>query len=205
MYNEWLETKKQFRTGLLASTIIVFALLIWPGNKIDTSEDNFIKEIVILDSIPIFDKEFHSKSSTDYFVKLKFKGDNTEYRINGIDYNYLKKEDFSQITVGDTLKISRTSNNIHSIIKNDFDYLNHKKAETNRGLVIYFIGFLFIPMIPICLFIQFLKKRPYYTFNNQSHPIPLDIITIIILFITLIILIYTMPYFEIIGNGKFYK
>lgn len=72
MYNEWLETKKQFRTGLLASTIIVFALLIWPGNKIDTSEENFIKEIVILDSIPIFDKEFHGKSSTDYFVKLKF-------------------------------------------------------------------------------------------------------------------------------------
>ena len=205
MFNEWLETKKQYKTGLIVSSIIVFAFLVWPGNKINTSQENFIKETVILDSIPIFDEESHGKSGTDYFVKLKFKGDNNEYRISGIDYNFLLHKEFSKINVGDTLKISRTSNNIHSIIKNEFDYLNYEKAETNRGLVIYFLGYLFIPMIPICFFIQFLKKRPHYIFNNHSRPIPLAIITLIIFLITLIVLLYTMPKFQFVSNGEFYK
>ena len=142
MYNEWLETKKQFRTGLIASSIIVFASLIWPGNKIDTSQENFISETVILQSKPFFDKESHGKSGTEYFVKLNFVGDKREYRITGIDYNFIRYKDFIQISSGDTLEIARTSNEIHCLSKNGFNYLNYAKAETNRGLVIYFIGFL---------------------------------------------------------------
>jgi hypothetical protein len=205
MYNEWLETKKQFRTGLIASSIIAFAILVWPGNKIDTSQKNFISETVILHSKPVFDKEYHGKSITEYFVKLNFVGDNQEYRITGIDYNLLRHEDFMQINAGDTLEIARTSNKIHCLSKNGFNYLNYTKAETNRGLSIYFLGYLFIPMIPICLIVQFLKKRPYYTFNNKSYEVPFDIISFLIFITTIIVLIYKMPYFQIITNGEFYK
>jgi hypothetical protein len=205
MYNEWLETKKQFRTGLVASSIIVFALLIWPGNNIDTSQVEFIKETVILESKPIFDEERHGKSGTEYFVKLHFKDYNENFRITGIDYNFLKYKEFLKINSGDTLEIARTSNEIHSLVKNGFDYLNYTKAETNRGLSIYFLGYLFIPMIPICLIVQFLKKRPYYTFNNKSYEVPFDIITILVLVTTIIILLYIMPEFQVISNGEFYK
>lgn len=204
-HNEWSETKKEFRVGLIISSIIVFLILIYPGNKIDTSEKDFIFETVILDTLPVFDKEYHGKGRTNHFVKLKFKNDAKEYRIEGIDYNFLKIEEFSQINIGDTLKISRTSNSLHSIIKNEFDYLNYKKAETNRGLTIYFFGYLFIPMIPICLFVQFLKKRPHYNYKNQSKPIPLDIIVITTFVVTIIILSFTMPHFQFISNGEFYK
>ena len=205
MYNEWLETKKQFRTGLIVSSIIVFALLVWPGNKIDTSQVEFIKETVILDSKPIFDEERHGKSGTEYFVKLNFEGYNQEFRITGIDYNFLKYEDFLKISSGDTLEIGRTSNEIHSLVKNGVDYLNYTKAETNRGLSIYFLGYLFIPMIPICLTVQFFKKRPSYTFNNKSYEVPFDIITIITFIATIIILLFIMPEFQVISNGEFYK
>lgn len=205
MYNEWLKTKEQFRTGLVVSSIIVFALLIWPGNKIDTSQVEFIKERVILDSKPIFDEESHGKSGTEYFVKLSFKDYKQEFRITGIDYNFLKKEEFLKINSGDTLKIGRTSNEIHTLEKNGFDYLNYTKAETNRGLSIYFLGYLFIPMIPICLIVQFLKKRPYYKFNNKSYEVPFDVITIMTFIITMIVLFCTMPNFQIISNGEFYK
>lgn len=205
MYNEWLETKKQFRAGLLAASIIVFALLIWPGNKIDTSQEHFIRETVILRSEPVFDEEHHGKSGTEYFVKLNFLGDNLEYRITGIDYNFLRYDDFIQINAGDTLEIARTSNEIHCLSKNGFNYLNYTKAETNRGLVIYFIGYLFIPAIPICIIVQFFKKRPYYRFNNKSYPVPFDIITIIILIATIIILTLNMPHFQMITSGEFYK
>jgi hypothetical protein len=198
--NEWLEIKKQFRTGLIASSIIVFALLIWPGNKIDTSQENFITETVILQSKPFFDEEHHGKSGIEYFVKLNFVGDNREFRITGIDYNFLRYEDFIQINSGDTLEIARTSNEIHCLSKNGFNYLNHTKAETNRGLVIYFIGFLFMPIIPLCIIVQFFEKRPYYRFNNKSHAIPLDIITIIILITKMIILCFNMPDFQVITN-----
>lgn len=205
MDNEWSETKKKFRIGLVISSLIVFVLLIRPGNKIDTSTEKFINEIVILDSKPIFDTETHGKSGTDYFVKLKFKNDDQEYRITGIDYNFLRYEDFLKINPGDTLEISRTSNNIHSLIKDDVDYLNYTKAETNRGLSIYFLGYLFIPMIPICLIVQFIKKRPHYTFNNKSYEVPFDIITILVFITTMIVLSYIMPEFQVIENGKFYK
>ena len=205
MYNEWIEIKKQFKTGLIVSSIIVFALLIWPGNKIDTSEVEFIKETVILDSKPIFDEERHGKSGTEYFVKLNFKDYNNEFRITGIDYNFLKYEDFLKINSGDTLEIARTSNKIHSLVKNGVDYLNYAKAETNRGLNIYFLGYLFIPIIPLCLIVQFFKKRPHYTFNNKSYEIPFDIITILIFITTIIILLCTMPNFQVITNGEFYK
>jgi hypothetical protein len=187
------------------SSIIVFALLVWPGNKIDTSQVEFIKETVILDSKPIFDEERHGKSGTEYFVKLNFKGYNQEFRITGIDYNFLKYEDFLKISSGDTLEIGRTSNEIHSLVKNGVDYLNYTKAETNRGLSIYFLGYLFIPMIPICLIVQFFKKRPSYTFNNKSYEVPFDIITIITFISTIIILLFIMPEFQVISNGKFYK
>ena len=205
MYNEWLDTKKQFRTGLIVSTIIVFALLIWPGNKIDTSQSEFIKETVILDSKPIFDEESHGKSGTEYFVKLKFKGYSHEYRITGIDYNFLKYEKFLKINAGDTLEIGRTSNEIHSLVKSDFDYLNYAKAETNRGLGIYFLGYLFIPMIPICLIVQFFKNRPYYRVNNKSYEVPFDTITIVVFITTIFVLISVMPYFQIVTNGEFIK
>ena len=114
-------------------------------------------------------------------------------------------EDFLKINSGDTLEISRTLNSIHTLEKNGVEYLNYTKAETNRGLNIYFLGYLFVPMIPICLIIQFLKKRPYYKFNNKSYAIPLDIITILTLIITMIVLIYIMPNFQTIANGEFYK
>ena len=205
MYNEWSGTKKQFRTGLLISLIIVFALLIWPGNIIDTSQVEFIKETVILDSKPFFEEEHHGKSGAEYFVKLKFKGSNQEFRITGIDYNFLKHQEFVKINSGDTLEIGRTSNEIHSLVKNGIDYLNFTKAETNRGLSIYFIGYLFIPMIPICLMVQFFKKRPHYTFNNKSYEVPFDIITFLIFITTIIILLLKMPEFQIISNGEFYK
>lgn len=205
MYNEWLETKKQFRTGLMISLIIVFALLIWPGNKIDTSQVEFIKETVIVDSKPFFDEEHHGKSGTEYFVILNFKGYNQEFRITGIDYNFLKYDEFVKINSGDTLEIGRTSNEIHTLKKNGIDYLNYTKAETNRGLSIYFIGYLFIPMIPICLIVQFFKKRPYYRFNNKSYEVPFDVITFLTFITTIIILLLKMPEFQIISNGEFYK
>ena len=86
------------------------------------------------------------------------------------------------------------------------EYFNrYKKAETNRGLTIYFIGYLFIPIIPICLFVQFLKNRPHFNYKNQSKPIPLDIIVITTFIVTIIILAYTMPHFQFISNGEFYK
>ncbi|MWB93369.1 hypothetical protein GON26_03285 [Flavobacterium sp. GA093] len=205
MYNEWLETKKEFRGGLILSSIMVFALLIWPGNKIDTSQENFIRETVILQSKPFFDEESHGKSGTEHFVKLNFTGDKREYRITGIDYNFLRYDDFIQIDSGDTLEIARTSNKIHSLSKNGFNYLNYTKAETNRGLVIYFIGYLFIPIIPICIFVQFFKKRPYYRYKNKLYPIQFDIITFIIFTATIIILTLNMPHFQIISSGEFYK
>ena len=205
MYNEWSETKKQFRTGLIVSSIIVFALLIWPGNKIDTTQAEFIKEKVVLDSKPIFDEERHGKSGTEYFVKLSFKDYNKELRITGIDYTFLKHEDFLKINSGDTLEIARTSNKIHSLVKNGVDYLNYAKAETNRGLNIYFLGYLFIPIILLCLIVQFFKKRPYYTFNHKSYEIPFEIITILIFITTIITLLCTMPNFQVITNGEFYK
>jgi hypothetical protein len=205
MYNEWLETKKQFRAGLIASSIVVFASLIWPGNKIDTSHEDFIRETVILQSKPFFDQESHGKSGTEHFVKLNFVGNKREYRITGIDYNFLRYEDFIQINSGDTLEIARTSNEIHCLTKNGFDYLNYTKAETNRGLVVYFIAYLFIPNIPLCIIVQFFKKRPYYKFNNKSYAIPFDIIAIIIFITTMIILCLSMPDFQVITNGEFYK
>jgi len=205
MYNEWLETKKQFRAGLIASSIIVFALLIWPGNKIDISQEDFIKETVILDSKPSFDEERNGKSGTEYFVKLNFKDYSQEFRITGIDYNFLKYEDFLKINQGDTLEIARTSNEIHSLVKNGVDYLNYTKAETNRGLSIFFVGYLFIPMIPLCIIVQFFKKRPHYRFNNKSHAIPFDIIAIVIFITTIIVLCYIMPDFQVITSGEFYK
>lgn len=205
MYDEWLETKKQFRTGLIVSSLIVFASLIFPGNKINTSQENFVKETVILSTNPVFDHENHGKT-THYFVKLNFKGDNREYRIESIDYNFLRYNNFIQnIKSGDTLDISRSLTKIHSLSKNNYDYLDFAKAETNRGLVIYFFGYLFIPMIPICIIVQFFKKRPYYTFNSKRYPIPFDIITIFIFIITIITLVCYMPEFQIIENGKIYS
>ncbi|WP_431243359.1 hypothetical protein ACQ9BO_01415 [Flavobacterium sp. P21] len=204
MYDEWLETKKQFRTGLIVSSIIVFASLIFPRNKINTSQENFVKETVILSTNPVFDHENHGKTRR-YFVKLNFKGDNREYRIESIDYNFLHYNNFiHNIKSGDTLDISRSFTKIHSLSKNNYDYLNFAKAETNRGLVINFFGYLFIPMILICIIVQFFKKRPYYTFNDKRYPLPFDIITIVIFITTIIILVCYMPDFQIIENGKIY-
>ncbi len=204
MYNEWSETKKSYRTGLIVSSFISFLLLIWPGNKIDISQKNFIKETVILATNPIFDEEYHGKSSTEFYVKMLFKGDSQEYKITGIDYNFLKYDEFLKIKAGDTLTIARTNNKIHSLVKNGFDFLNYSKAETNRGLNISFLGYLFLPMIAICLIVLSLKNRPYFRFNNKLHEVPLEIITLILFILTIIVLIIVMPKFIMITNGQFY-
>ncbi|EMY3584960.1 hypothetical protein [Flavobacterium psychrophilum] len=204
MYNEWIETKNQFRTGLVISSIIVFALLIWPGNKIDTSETKFTTETVVLSSKPIFKNEQHGKSGTDYFVNLNFVGDNINYKIGGIDYEFLHYEEFvKNIKTGDTLIIKKESNQIHSLSKNGIDYLNYKEAETNRGLSIFFVGYLFIPIAIVCLIVQFFSERPSFSFKDKQYKVQFDIITFIIIFVTIIILLYIMPEFQIIENGTF--
>lgn len=205
MREDWLHTKKEFRTGLFASLLISFLLLIFPGNRINTSQENFLKQTVVLDSMPVFTTESHGKSGTEYFVKLRFKGDRREFRITHKDYNFLDHEAFSNITAGDTIQISRNDKNIHSFVKNNYDYLNYTKAETNRGLTIYFLGFLFLPMIPYCLLIQFFKKRPSFIYNGETKFISFPYITISLFVITAIVLIANMPDFIMVSSGEFYK
>ena len=201
-----MDIKKQFRSCLIVLPIIVFALLIYPGNKIDTSEENFIKEKRILRDKPSFKEISHGKSSTEYLVILHFAGDNIDYKIGGIDYNFLKNDEFiKNIKSGDTILISRYYKSIHFLSEKDVEYLNYVKAETNRGLSIYFIAYLLIPLIFICAIVQFFQKAPSFVIRNKLYKVRFDIITIIVFILNIIFLTMLLPPFQIIQSGKFVK
>jgi hypothetical protein len=201
---EWLNIKKQFKIGLIFSIIIAFlALLIFPASQEKNLEKKFINEIKILSQNPFFAEYSHGKSGTEYLIELKFVNDDRNYEIGGIDYYFLQATDFkNEVKVGDTILISRYENAIHYLSKNGKQYLDFKRAESNRLNSTKFLGLLFIPMIFICLVVLLFKQPPTIKLRHKIYKIQLDIIVILVFIISFIILALNIP-FIIIESGKF--
>jgi hypothetical protein len=201
---EWLNIKKQFKIGLIFSIIIAFlALLIFPASQEKNLEKKFINEIKILSQNPFFAEYYHGKSGTEYLIELKFVNDDRNYEIGGIDYYFLQATDFkNEVKVGDTILISRYENAIHYLSKNGKQYLDFKRAESNRLNSTKFLGLLFIPMIFICLVVLLFKQPPTIKLRHKIYKIQLDIIVILVFIISFIILALNIP-FIIIESGKF--
>lgn len=202
---DWINTKKKFKTGLVLSIIIVFSFLVWDGFKGKNIENKLISEVKILSKNPTFEEESHGKSGTNYYIELQFVNDNEKYKIDGVDYYFLKDKDFvNDIKSGDTISISKYENSIHYLSKNGKQYLDYKRAITNRINTITFLGLLFIPMIFICVIALFLKNQPTIQIRNKIYKVELDIIVIVTFIITFIILALNIP-FTFIINGEFVK
>lgn len=203
--NYWNEIKKQYRMGLFFSLIIIFAFLVYPGYKGKNIENDLITEVKILAKKPAFEKISRGKSGSKYFVELQFVKNIEKYKIEGVDYPFLKNEDFvNEVKSGDTISISRNIKSIYYLSKNGKQYLNHKKAELNRENTNYFFGLLFIPMALISIFALILREQPTIKLKEKIYIVQLDVITIIIFIITFIILAENIP-FTFIINGEFVK
>ncbi len=200
---DWKKTKKKFIVGIIFSSIMIIIFLLWPKSKI--TEKDFIKEQnKIVELKPIFKEESHGKN-TKYLVEIHFKDDGTLYEISGIEFNFLKNEEFeNEINIGDTVSITRFENEIMSISKNGKDYLNYRKAENNRLKTNKFLGLLFIPIFIICFIPLFFKRKPSIKILNKEYEIQFDAIIIIVFIITFIILKLNIE-FEFITNGEFIK
>ncbi|HEU4790555.1 MAG TPA: hypothetical protein VFS71_12780 [Flavobacterium sp.] len=199
--NEWIDIKKQFRTGLFASILITmfFQFLSYePKNNIEP-----IQKIGVLENKPTF-KEYHSKSH-NYWIELKLINDKRIYEIRSPYYNFLKHEDFiNEINSGDTILISEHNNNILSLSKNGKQYWDYEKAEVNNENSNRFLSLLFFPLIIICIIVLLLKKQPFLKLNNKVYKIRFDIIVLITFLITFIVLAENIP-FQFIKNGQFMK
>ena len=201
--DDWSDKKRQFRTGLLGAILMSFLFLIFPGYKGVNLEKKFSQEKKILSELPIFKKSQHGKGKTNYYVELHFIEDSNVYRIEDINYNFLKHHEFIEnIKSGDTITIKRHQLSIHSFVKNGKDYLNYRKAENNRANVIKALGLLFLPQIIICIFALLQKKHPEFSYNGKRHKINFPLIVIGVFIITFLILIFNID-FHIITNGKF--
>jgi len=125
MTKSWNEIKKQFKIGTgIFSFFVIFSFIMSPEYvQKDLSPMN-----VILSKKPIF-KETHSKG-TNYWAELYFEGKQNKYEINGSDYKYLKYKQFKDsIRVGDRLTVYTKDDNILSLSKNGFEYMDFDKAQ----------------------------------------------------------------------------
>ena len=175
----------------------------WPESKI--KKDDFVEDRNnVIETKPLFKKEKHGKN-TKYLVEIHFKNNKITYEISGIDYNYLKNEEFKkEINIGDTVTISRFGNEIKSISKNGKEYLDYSTAEENRKNTNKFLGLLFIPIFFLCFIPQFFERKPSIRIGNKNYEIQFDVIVIIVFIITFIILKLYIE-FEFITNGEFIK
>lgn len=200
---DWKKTKKQFVVGIILSSIIITIFLLWPESKI--TKNDFVEERNnVIETKPLFKKERYGKS-TKYLVEVHFKNNRITYEISGIDYNYLRNEDFEKdINIGDTVSIYRFKNEIKSISKNGEEYLDYPRAEENRTNTNKFVGLLFMPIFFLCFVPQFFERKPSIRIGDKNYEIQFEIIAIIVFIITFLILKFNIE-FEFITNGEFIK
>jgi len=194
----WSEKKQKFL--IIAGVFLflsIFSLFTTPHPKREE-----LKEIEIkLDSEPKF-KKSTGKISSNW---LEIYSENIKYKLDGIDYKYLKLETFKNNIHKDTiLTIKALKENIFEMIyKNenllDYDLTQiHKTKNRTFGQIIVFSGFI-LNLLPL-----FFKQNPVYK-NYYSEKVEIDFVKIFILvwFISIIIAIIYLGDIKYISGSEF--
>ena len=161
-----------------------------------------LKEIEIkLDREPKF-KKSSGKSSSHW---LEIYSESIKYKLDGIDYKYLKLEAFNKNIHKDTiLTIKVSEENIYEMIyKNenliDYDLTQiHKTKNRTFCQIIFFSGFI-LNLLPL-----FFRRNPVYT-NYYSEKVNVDFLKIFIIawVIAIIIAIIYLGDFKYISGSEF--
>ena len=194
----WSEKKQKFSIfAFIFLFLSIFSFFITPHPKREDLKNIDIK----LDRNPEF-KKSTGKNSSNW---LEIYSENNEYRLDGIDYKYLKFETFKNKIYKDTiLTIKVLNENIYEMIYKNENLLNydltkiHKTKNRTCCQIIFFSGFL-LNLLPL-----FFKRNPVYT-NYYSEKEEIDFIKIFILFwlIAIIIGIIYLEDFKYISGSEF--
>lgn len=194
----WSEKKQKF--SIFAGVFLflsIFSLFTTPHPK-----RKELKEIEIkLDIEPKF-KKSTGKNSSNW---LEIYSENIKYKLDGIDYKYLKLETFKKNIHKDTiLTIKVLEDNIYEMIyKNksliDYDLTQiHKTKNRTFSQIIFFSGFI-LNLLPL-----FFKQNPVYK-NYYSEKVNVDFVKVFIILwvISIIIAIIYLGDFKYISGSEF--
>lgn len=194
----WSEKKEKFK--IFACIFLFFSIFTFFQTPHAKREE--LKEIEIkLDREPKFQKS--SGKSLNHWLEIY--SENTKYKLDGIDYKYLKLQIFNKNIHKDTiLKIKVSEDNIYEMIyKNvnliDYDLTQiHKTKNRTFCQIIFFSGFI-LNLLPL-----FFRQNPVYTnFYSEKENIDFLKIFIITWVIAIIIAIIYLGDFKYISGSEF--
>jgi hypothetical protein len=194
----WSEKKQKFSIfAFIFLFLSIFTFFSTPHPK-----RGELKEIEIkLDIEPKF-KKSKGKNSSNW---LEIYSEDIKYKLEGIDYKYLKLETFkSNIHKGTILKIKVLKDNIYEMIyKNenllDYDLAQiHKTKNKTFSQIIFFSGFI-LNLLPL-----FFKQNPIYkNYYSEKEEIDFVKLFVIVWFIAIIIAIIYLGDFKYISGSEF--
>ena len=194
----WSEKKQKFT--IIACVFLFLSICSFFVTPHPKREE--LKKIEIkLDSEPIF-KKTKGKNPSNW---LEIYSKNIKYKLDGIDYKYLKikilKKNIHKDTII-TIKVFK-ENIFEMIYKNenllDYDLAKiHKTKNRTFSQIIFFSGFI-LNILPL-----FFKQNPIYT-NYYSEKVEIDFIKIFIIlwFTAIIIAIIYLGDFKYISGSEF--
>lgn len=190
----WEEKQKQYLTVAIICFIVgfIFFIKVISGEYIIKPFNLKVYENLVISSKPQF-KETKGKNGRKW-IEFKCINNKSNFEIGTFDYKCVNDDEIiNEVKAGDTISISilkadiedfdkDTSCEIHSLIRNNKDYLDIKcrnKADNNDGK----LGFIILFAISIMTGIVYsFSEKPNF-FNHVSPDIIIGIVVIILFFI----------------------
>lgn len=153
MPKDWDKQQRNFKIGSLV--FMVFLVLTFLSTP-EYQEEDLSYRTITLKAPPEF-KENCRKSCSYWLVLYTAAG---TYEVTGIDYKYLLHERFKlAVKKGNQLRIGHIGNNVVSLSKMGFDFLQFEKAQYHKQQNRLFSRCLFSAGLLLCIFPLFFKKK----------------------------------------------
>ncbi len=183
----WRKVREKYLIGVFC--FIALAIFGYFATTRHESKE-IIYEDLLLKEDPVFQREWSS-----YWVDLTFEG-KKEFRIEGIDYKYLKEKAFKiSVVKGNTFTVGRIDKAIVSLQYGAYEYLQFERAQIHKQKNSEFVLKLLLTGAFFCLIPLFFRKRPVvHLKGGKSFTIPFALILILALAVALIYLSHTIGF-----------
>ena len=184
--------KRGYKEGVIICSLM---LIIFYFNHVMINKSELEVKSLVLSCNPEFKITKGSKGSRYRYLELRFIEQQSTFKIDGFNYNFLRINEFQEnIKQGDTLKIFYNSNKIYYFEKNNIGYMNFEKAQKYERDNYIIIQSLFLTGIIFCLIPLCFKKKPIFNIFNHRLEFNFNLLLITAITIVIALLYFTVGF-----------